>query len=458
LKGAYLNQDVAHSKMNELTLSFFWRLFRPLSRKLKFILPAKYYLLYLFDTLGGASETMKRFIRYSTLILLTVFIQAVSIGQQLTVNTPQMETLIERWNALHNSINHTGFDHVYDDELWYYAERAPRAKATLLKKLLFLRNPSYTQKISSSVKYTLHKTGIVKCDFTIDTWKKSAWESTPMYLLVGYKKHGYCIIGEGNNETDKQFGFTPKIGDPVDVEILSGKIDDLPVDLPAKTDLNSTLSLKEAAPSSNLPLFLIIALIGGGVLIIAFKNSKVIKGRIAFRTAEEIAFEDDGEIAENGTELPNQVYHQIEHNLKQEAFKAYLIKLFDPLSFKYEITRQPEMTNLFGSTASDHCKLRFQFVSENSEPSTFIVHYIYTEDTGQEIQLLSVDDLSRINLDDQGINLYFIIAIGGPPHCPDDLYLIPARDLKSAKLSKENLQPFKKTGMFFFNKSTNRVI
>jgi hypothetical protein len=440
-----------------LAISFFLAIISPPFPKIEVYSAGMYYLLYLFDTLGGASETMKRFTKYSIFILLTVFIQAVSIGQQLTVNTPQMETLIERWNALHNSRSHTGFDQLYDDELWYYAERAPRSKATLLKKLLFLRNPTYTQKITSSVKYTLYKTGIVKCDFTIDAWKKSAWESTPMYLLIGYKKHGYCIIGEGNNETDKQFGFTPKIGDPVDVEILSGKIDDLPVDLPAKTDLNNTLSL-EAAPSSNLPLFLIIALIGGGVLIIAFKNSKVLKDRIAFRNTEEFPVEEEEEVAENGIELPNQAYHQIEHDLKQNAFKGYLIKLFDPLFFKYEIPGPPEITNLPGPTVNNHCKIRFQFVSENSEPSTFIVHYIYKENTGQEIQLLQGDELSRINLDDQQSNLYFIIAVGGPPHCPDDLYLIPARDLKSAKLSKENLQPFKKTGMFFFNKSANRLL
>ena len=43
-----------------------------------------------------------------------------------------------------------------------------------MKKLLFVRNPEYKQRINSDIKYTFHENGIVKCDFTKEVWGTTA--------------------------------------------------------------------------------------------------------------------------------------------------------------------------------------------------------------------------------------------------------------------------------------------
>src|SRR4051812_20672077 len=104
--------------------------------------------------------------KYSLLSLLFTLLCLRTDGQQLSINTKKIDQLIAEWNYIHNEQLSERFQNVYDDELLFYTENVPREKATLLKKLLFVRNPQYNQRIASDIKHSLYKNGIVKCEFT----------------------------------------------------------------------------------------------------------------------------------------------------------------------------------------------------------------------------------------------------------------------------------------------------
>ena len=134
---------------------------------------------------------MKELYRYLIITATMMFLGFPLIGQQLTVNTQKIESLIGQWNSIHNNANIEGFENIYDDHLLFYSEHVNRSKATLLKKLLFVRNPGYRQRIGTEIKYTLHTNGVVKCEFTKEVLRNTGWDPEPMYLLVGYKNRGY---------------------------------------------------------------------------------------------------------------------------------------------------------------------------------------------------------------------------------------------------------------------------
>lgn len=391
--------------------------------------------------------------KYLTLSLLAIFFCFPTTGQQLTLNTKKIEALIDKWNLIHNQANVEGFDNIFDDQLLFYSEHVSRSKATLLKKLLFVRNPGYQQRVTADIKYTLHTNGVVKCEFTKEVLRDGEWEGEPMYLLVGFKNSGYWIIGESDHRTDQQYGYKPKIGEAVDVEVVSASVNTDNQVLFSEVAVNPTLSTPDTGGDSiswgSLHIYLVIALLSAGVLIIFLDRMGIKKEKeLQALHEEEMMLEDDYDVIIPETKVPNQPYQVIENHLKQKAFRDFLLKMFDPVFFK------PKQTDDVSRVYQDQ-RIEFELTGQKGETPAFAVQYLYKEDTGDEINLFSETQLTGYR---EQRDLFFVLGIGGPPDTPNEIYLIPATNLKSEVISKDELKPFRRSGSFYYDAAARRLM
>jgi hypothetical protein len=272
-----------------------------------------------------------------------------------------------------------------------------------------------------------------------------------MYLLIRNGKHGYWIMGESDYETDKRFGFNAKLGKQLQSKFLPLKTDLTTAELLAKTDINNDFVLNKFIPSTKLSLFLIIALIGGGVVVILRNNS-------TFQHYLSTIPLDDRPIKEEEQEeipvIESNRDHEadlIKYRLNQDAFREYLFSLFDPMLFKYELK------NDSGSIKNRDNKIHVQFRKNSSEPTGFDIQYFYSDEVRNEMQLFSSDLFSHIKQQSTESELYIVIGLGGSPDDPNDIYLLPAGDIKPETYTKEELQQYKKYGLFFFSQTQHQL-
>jgi hypothetical protein len=145
---------------------------------------------------------------------------------------------------------------------------------------------------------------------------------------------------------------------------------------------------------------------------------------------------------------------------KQTAFEAFVITLFDPLYFGY---RRPKGKRvLAGKTPAQHENdpdLEFEFDHKDTRVR-FGIQCLYREDTGKkDIKLFPAERLQayRHYQEENEIDLYYVLGIGGKPDDPNELYLIPAKLIRSEYVSREALKPYNKSGMFFYNSATQKL-
>jgi hypothetical protein len=411
--------------------------------------------------------------KYPIPLVLTMFLCFSATGQQLSINTKKLDQLVDQWNTIHNDRNPEAFQNIYDDQLTYYSEPMARSKAKLLKKLLFVRNPEYAQRINSDIKYTLHDNGVVKCEFTREALKKDGWESAPMYLLVGFKNHGYWIIGESDEQTDVQFGFIPRLVESPTVEVVSASISSrnatVSRDIMAKADFkDSGLATTEMMFVRNFLLYLVIALLSTGALIVFLRDRLSPKSGPEKLSdlnenvlIDDVMLEDDVVLGDDKLEmaykeslqrknLPPESYQVIENHLKQLAFKGYVSKQFDPLFFIIQPSEETSTPAGPGFESNIYPKLLVRYHSTSGNPVDFVIRCIYCEDTGEEIRLLPVDQ-------GRSGQLYYAVGLGGPPDTPDELYLVPADQVTSEVVTKTELASFQKTNVFFFNNTVQKL-
>jgi hypothetical protein len=412
------------------------------------------------------------------LLLLAVVVHSFAISQQLTIKTKKIDLLIEEWNIIHNARTLDGFKEVYAEDLVFYGTKTNQSKAVLLKEQLFLRQPEFRQRISSDITYTVYTNGVIKADFTKEVWDDKQWKPYESYLLVGYEKNRYRIVAESDYQTDKKVGYKPKLGKAVEMEILSEKIKS-PTE--EKADLYSskvaTSLAKNAAATITVPkdyVYILIGLLGGGGLLIfigdsilayrrrrvdvvksakpAPKVSQPVVEKPVYAAAVPVGSMEEPEVYTDNPSPVDESIIIIENQLKQSAFRAFVMSLFDPMNFTY---RQPRV--MTGNDRIDNePNLEFE-VNGMDPPVRFAVQCLYREDTpGIDIDLFPEEKL-RFNNQFQDINLYYVLGVGGPPERPNNLYLVQAKSIKATTVLKEQLVPFRRVGKFYYNPDEQKL-
>jgi hypothetical protein len=243
---------------------------------------------------------MIKVLQYTVLLFCSLGLASEAARQQLVINTRNIDLLIEEWNIIHNARSLKGFSNVYDQKLLFYGERMTRKKAIALKDQLFSSKPEFRQRITTEIKYSLHTTGIIKCEFIKEAWENSEWKPYSCYLLIGFKDSRFWIVGESDYVTDKTLGYILDIGEELQMEQISQKLATDTVSVAAPQDTNTAGS--QVVTSDELVIrkeyiyMLVGLLIFGGIILfiglsIASRSRKKKKSRTASPTYAEPVYE-----------------------------------------------------------------------------------------------------------------------------------------------------------------------
>jgi hypothetical protein len=495
---------------------------------------------------------MRKILRYVIVLLLPVVLNSAAASQQLVIKTKNIELLIEEWNILHNARKLKAFESVYGKELLFYAESVARKDAIMAKRKLFNRRSDYRQRITTDIAYTAYADGIVKCEFTKEVLQNSKWKAFPSYVLVRYEGTRYWIVGESDYATDKRAGFSLKLGEPLEMEIISKKINSTVSDSALRKQILQIPASMQSAASNQMitvPKDYVFILMGilivSGILIFISETVRINRQKrealIAKRIEKVIAtqaaasapsiqnnhavqpahvvqaqpvptnhfvqpghpaqatqparpaqsapgvqsipnpqpapgihalpvnkavqhmvytHEDDDIIRpvsrpvskQQEDEDLDEPYQLIENQLKQSAFRNFVIGLFEASRFSH-VKERPNQETSNGRDRDWEPVLEFHSDHHGGGIQNINVQCLYREDTGEtDVKLFSEECLRFNRQANAGTPLYYLIGIGGPPDKPNRLYLIPGRELTKTFISTQALQPFRKTGSFIVYK------
>jgi hypothetical protein len=143
----------------------------------------------------------------------------------------------------------------------------------------------------------------------------------------------------------------------------------------------------------------------------------------------------------------------------QTSFEAFVISLFDPLYFTYRRLKQERVLAGRMQGAEIQPDLEFEF-NHKGVRSKFAVQCLFREGDGRhDVKLFSPERLQiyRHFEAENDTPLYYVIGIGGSPEDPRELYLVPCSAVKGELISKGQLAPYRKSGMFYYNANLNQL-
>lgn len=404
-------------------------------------------------------------LRIPLTVIFSVAMLSVS-GQRLGLDIPEMEAVVLAWNQANASRDSRAFDSLFADKLLFYTESVSRKRAIALKQKFFTSKPEFTQRLATEVTYIPYTSGVVLCEFTKEVYTAGSWKKYPSYLLLALENNKYIIVGESDIRTDRVLKYNLKIGEPLRIkESETANIqaaDSLVIDTPALTtqgnasDLDTSViedrnsrSTSEArvnnADTITVPkkyAFILVGLLAGGGLMIAIAD-------LLLRKKQRQA------------EIAVSAQHEHEDVARlQGEFTEFVLTLFDPRHFT-KLPAQRRNSVLAGDVQSDEWEPDLQFnFNHKDEHVHFAVACIYLHRYDNGKTFLSKDSLTsqRKFEAENETQLYYIVGVGGSPDDPKEVYLIPLSKIASEELTLARLEPFQKSGMFFYNTALNRLV
>ena len=407
-------------------------------------------------------------LKFFVLLFLFAVVYPAGVSQRMQVDTKEIEPLIREWNYANNFRSSESFENVYAPALLFYTQDLSRDRAIALKRELFRQKPQFRQRINLPITYTPYSNGVIKCDFTKEVLEGADWKQYPSYLLFSYDGNRYTIVGESDYPTDNTLGYRLDIGEPMEIGSSAGAD-------PGLNDSTSVLALSEndekklsenafsqqekargpqqsgqdtiAIPKIYLFVLLGILLITGILIFMRRRPRKV------------AALPDEKQMAPPAKAEADEAYNVIREFNMQSVFEAFVITLFDPLYFRH---RRPKAERVLagkrseGETLPD---LEFEFNYKETQARLAIKCLYYKNGGTNELQLFSSErqEAFRHFEEGSGMPLYYVVGIGGTPDDPKELYLIPARAVEKEFLTRAELKPFAKSGMFFFSSTAGRL-
>lgn len=405
-------------------------------------------------------------LKFFVLLFLFAIMHPAGVSQRMQVDTKEIEPLIREWNYANNFRSSESFGNVYAPKLLFYTQELSRDRAVALKREMFRQKPQFRQRINLPITYTPFSSGVIKCDFTKEVLEGGEWRQYPSYLLFSYDGNRYTIVGESDYATDNTLAYQLDIGEPMEIGSSAGAD-------PVLNDSTSNLALSQNEEQSEkafsqqdnargpeqssqdtiaIPKIYIFVLLGllliTGIVILMRK-----KPRKAAAPAGEKP------VSPPAKAEADEAYNVIREFNMQSVFEAFVITLFDPLYFRH---RRPKAERVLagkrseGETLPD---LEFEFNYKETHVRLAIKCLYYKNGGTNELQLFSSErqEAFRQFEEGSGMPLYYVVGIGGTPDDPRELYLIPARAVEKEFLTRAELKPFAKSGMFFFSPTAARL-
>jgi hypothetical protein len=373
---------------------------------------------------------------------------------RLSVSTRQIDQLINEWNFANNQRSLESFENIYASELLFYTHHIDKRNAIEKKQQLFLKSPDFQQRMVTLPTYTPYTSGVMKCAFVKEVVQDKRTRRYNAYLLVSYENGKFVITGESDEETDGKLGYTPDLGDTIE---LNSKVDSIRDDsvmiISASTsshesrrfdspivDLNSALTYITAKDPTTIRrdhIFVLVGLLlGGGILIVVSDSLQARSSRRKTRAKNK----GKG--------------HEFEMYRLQTDFQKFVITLFDPLYFRHRRIHPPHQAEEAIAPL-----LAVDFENKQSH-AKFAVQTVYLpEGSLSDINLFSRTKLSQLYhyQKTHALDVYVIVGAGGQPDDPQEVFLLPANMLHE-RITYETLKPHRKYGMFFYHSDGQRLV
>lgn len=383
-------------------------------------------------------------------LLISLLFSFQSYAQKIAIDTGKLEALLKEWNYAHNAKSIESLEKVYAADLLFYTLNLSRREGIEMKKEFFNKNPNTKQRIVNGLVFTPYARNVIKCDFKKEVYLDSEWKTFSSYLLFSQEHNVYKIIGESDNDTDVKLKYTLPLGMPVDVPVRSSasfdveKVRDtttavshnLPDKKKSPVVLDSAISNVEAVAKQSLnetitiPKVVLYALIGlavfAVVLVMMYRKKTTATGE--FKSSTKVT--------------KNKMSEKYKATLN--TFQNFVITLFDPLYFElsYRNADEGELGNP---------DLKFEYKHKDVDVRLAIKCF-YLPSANKDTTI-HVDDLNLFvqYCADRNLEPYYILGVGGEADDPKELYFIPLKTITASVIGYDQLKPFRKSGMFYYN-------
>jgi hypothetical protein len=393
------------------------------------------------------------------LMMLIVLITRFGFSQDFELDTREVLDVIKKWNYANNAMSEQSFRDIYADRLIFYSQNLPREKCIALKKSLFAKDPGFKQKIISDPVFTAYTGGVIKADFTKEVFQKGKWKQFPSYLLITYENNRYLISGESDLDTDKKLKYKLDIGVPMDIpqsEVRdTTQVDSVTVASDDSVDEQLLQRLEDSTLISSVTqevlsnetvavpkryVYLLIALLIVAATVVLFSRRPKRSSR---KSAETVSAQKETQLIRN-----------------EKGFENFVVALFDPHYFTLKtLTRQRVYAG--NARGQDFVpSLEFEFQNKDTRVRLAIETIFIPQLKSREILSYSANQINRYHEfeDGTGMEVYLIVGLEGDPADPKELYLIPTSELREGYMGYQELQPFRKYGMFFYNTTRRRLL
>lgn len=369
---------------------------------------------------------MKKYLLFLTLILAMCSVYANGHEADETA----VQTVVQQWNALHNSKDIAGFGVLYADEVFFYGHNKSRQQCVELKQKFLLNN--FSQQIVSRVSLTWYDDDLAKCDFDKQATYYGKVKLHHCYLLVKKRDGRYLITGESEYAIDEKNGTSP---------ILQSQSNN-PITW-------TTLSLIAIA----------------AIIIYYFIKSKkqsaatLVDGYEISKKKPAVPTDAPPPSATVAPPPTNAETTTLNNEEKGKAFENYVTERFDKGYFKLKEWRGDKYHKGIYAESNKHPDIEWEylpghilFATECKWRASFIHQQI---EWAKEYQLKNYQRFAT----EKGMVVFIIIGVGGLPHAPEAVYIVPLDQVQGHILTKSELQPYqcKTTGKFFLNADEMRL-
>jgi hypothetical protein len=407
-------------------------------------------------------------LKFFVLLFLFAVVYPAGVSQRMQIDTKEIEPLIREWNYANNFRSSESFGNVYASTILFYTQDLSRDGAIALKREMFRKKPQFRQRIILPITYTPYSSGVIKCDFIKEVLEGSVWKQYPSYLLFSYDGNRYAIVGESDYPTDNTLGYRLDIGEPMEIGSSAGAdpgLNDSTSDLALSENDERNLSESTFSPQDNprstqqsaqdtiaIPKIYVFVLLG--VLLVT--------GVVIFmrRKPRKSAATSDEKLSTPPAKAEaDEAYNVIREFNMQSIFEAFVITLFDPLYFRHKRPKAERVLAGKRSEGETLPDLEFEFNYKEMHARLAIKCLYYKNGGTNELQLFSSErqEAFRHFEEGSGMPLYYVVGVGGTPDDPKELYLIPAKAVEKEFLTRAELKPFAKSGMFFFSSSAGKL-
>jgi hypothetical protein len=404
------------------------------------------------------------------LLVMLALLLRTGMSQDLRLDTQDALDVIKKWNFAMNARSEQTLRTIYADKVIYYAKVTSREKCLADKRAFFNANPAFKQKIVSDPKFVAHTAGIVKSSFIREVFQNGKWKKIPSYLLISYEKNQYKITGESDPGTDAAANYTLEIGEPMDIP----QSDPVPLDVASNDSVldsdftdtvqvasNDSITSDQSLKTEDSTLISTVAkeVLSEEPVAIPKKYIYVLIGLLVVIAAVAV-FSRRPKKSSSKKKAANNNSRETAVTRNDKTFENFVIALFDPHYFTLKNHSRQRVMAGKDRQVDFVPGLEFEFQNKDSRVRIAIECIFIQQIASQQLLSYSGNQINRYHdfEDGTGMEVYIVVGIEGEANDPKELCLIPTADLREGYLGYQDLQPFRKHGMFFYNAVRRRLL